>query len=116
MEEKTIDAYIALYPSNIQGRMNKIRKTIHETVSNLEETISWSMPTFKYKKKNLIHFAGHKNHIGIYPGSDAISHFSEELKNHSHLKGAFQIPNDKEVDYELIRKIALFNKEQIDKR
>ena len=39
--------------------MNKIRKTIHETVSNLEETISWSMPTFKYKK-NLIHFAGHK--------------------------------------------------------
>lgn len=110
-----IDEYVAAYSEEIEERMAKIRRTIHETIDNLEEKISWAMPTFKYKGKNLIHFAGHKNHIGIYPGDEAIDYYKDDLKDYSYTKGAIQFPNTKEIDFELIKKLALFNKEKIDK-
>ncbi|MEZ4983172.1 MAG: DUF1801 domain-containing protein, partial [Saprospiraceae bacterium] len=64
---KDIDQYIADFPEEIQERLQIIRKAIKEEVPEGEEAISYQIPTFKFKKKNLVHFAGFKNHIGFYP-------------------------------------------------
>ncbi len=72
------------------------------------EKISYGMPTFYYNG-NLIHFAMYKNHLGIYPGPDAINHFKERLQAYKTSKGAIQFPLDQLLPEKLIADIIAFN-------
>jgi uncharacterized protein YdhG (YjbR/CyaY superfamily) len=58
------------------------------------------------EKQNIIHFSAHKNHLGLYPGPEAIEHFSEQLVEYKSSKGAVQFPYNKPIPYELIAEIA----------
>jgi uncharacterized protein YdhG (YjbR/CyaY superfamily) len=100
-----IDAYIAEQPESIQPYLNQIRDTIRAALPKAQERISWRMPTY-WDKRNIIHFAAHKNHVGLYPGPEAIVHFSEELKEYSTSKGAIQFPYHQQIPLALIREIA----------
>lgn len=102
---KTIDDYINLQPEGIRPLLNTIKNVIHDTIPEAEEKISWRMPTY-YKNSNIIHFAAFKNHIGLYPGDEAIKHFASELVNYKTSKGAIQIPYNSELPIELIIKIT----------
>lgn len=102
---KTIDEYILTQPESVQPLLYQVRDTIHAAIPDAEERISWSMPTF-WKKHNIIHFAAHKKHIGLYPGDKAIEHFSDRLIKYKSSKGAVQFPYDKPIPYEIITDIS----------
>lgn len=104
----TIEEYINSFDEEIRPRLNELRQLILDIAPELKEKISWGMPTF-YMKKNIIHFAAHKKHIGLYPGPDAIVAFADRLADYQTSKGAIRIPNDKEFDKELIKDMILFN-------
>jgi uncharacterized protein YdhG (YjbR/CyaY superfamily) len=103
----TIDEYIALFPADIQKILTEIRATIRRSALDAVEKISWQMPTF-HQKENLIHFAAAKNHIGIYPGAEAMEVFASELSDYKTSKGAIQLPLSKPIPYELIARIVRF--------
>ena len=105
---KTIDEYIALFPRDVQEKLQEIRKAVQEEAPTAVEKISWGMPTF-YLKGNLIHFAAYKKHIGIYPGAAAIEFFSEKLKSYKSSKGAVQLPLNKPLPLNLICEMVRFN-------
>ena len=100
-----IDEYISRQNEAIQPRPKAIRETIRAAIPDAEERISYQMPTF-WKGRNIIHFAAAKKHIGIYPGGEATSAFSDRLTEYKTSKGAIQLPNDKELPLELIADIA----------
>lgn len=100
-----IDEYISRQNEAIQPRLKAIRETIRAAIPDAEERISYQMPTF-WKGRNIIHFAAAKKHIGIYPGGEATSAFSDRLTEYKTSKGAIQLPNDKELPLELIADIA----------
>lgn len=108
MTGNVIDEYINQCSKEIQPKLKELRKIILEVSKDLTEKMSWQMPTFYYKK-NIIHFAANKNHIGIYPGPEAIEAFSDRLSEYKTSKGAIQIPNDRELDIKLIQDIVKFN-------
>lgn len=111
---ETIDDYINMQSDEaVKQRLNEIRKTIRAAIPEAVECISWSMPTWK-KNHNIIHMAAGKNHIGIYPGPEAIIHFQKELEDYSSSKGTIRLPNNKPLPLELIRSIALWCYEQED--
>lgn len=103
----TIDEYIALYPTDIQRILKKIRATVREAAPEAVEKISWRMPTF-HQKENLVHFAAMKNHIGFYPGAEGVAAFAARLGEYKTSKGAIQFPLTKPVPYELIANITRF--------
>ncbi len=107
---ETIDAYIAHFEPEAQEIMQQVRRVIQETAPQSSERISWQMPTF-YLYGNLIHFAAHKTHLGIYPGSEAMEVFAEDLKDYKTSKGAVQFPYSKPIPYDLIRKITAYRVE-----
>jgi uncharacterized protein YdhG (YjbR/CyaY superfamily) len=72
------------------------------------------MPTF-WKKHNLIHYAAMKNHIGIYPGSEAIEAFAAELTPYEVSKGAIHIPYSRELPLDLIARIGTWCLQQYGK-
>ncbi len=112
-EYSTIDEYIQGFPEDVQSRLEKIRQTIKNAAPVAVEAISYRMPTFKLKGKNLVHFAAFKNHIGFYPIPSGIEAFKEELSIYKQGKGSVQFPLEKPIPYDLIRRIVEFRvKEQ----
>lgn len=104
---ETIDEYIEAQPREAQSYLNQIRETIKRAIPEAQERISWSMPTY-WKGRNIIHFAGFKKHIGLYPGPEAVVEFAERLKGYKTSKGAVQLPLDKPLPLELIAEIAVW--------
>lgn len=107
MEIKTIDEYILACPVEIQEMLKKLRKTIKEAAPEAQEKISWGMATFALHG-NLIHFAAHKSHIGLYPGASGVEVFKNELSEFKTSKGAIQFPINKPIPYELVKKIVKY--------
>jgi len=104
---KTIDDYIAGFPEDIQMLLEKIRLTIREAAPEAEEAISYQMPTFRLKG-NLVHFAAHAKHIGLYPAPTGIEQFKEELSAYESGKGSIKFSLDEPIPFELISKIVAF--------
>jgi len=104
---KNIDDYIADFPVDVQLLLEKVRRTIKKTAPKAEEAIKYQMPTFVLNG-NLIHFAGYKNHIGLYPGSRPIAEFNDELSRYETSKGTIRLPLDKPIPVGLISKITKF--------
>ncbi len=113
MKNNVIDEYLKQYNDEVKTILENIRNIIHELVPNIKEKISYGIPTF-YLKKNIIHFAAYKNHIGIYPGADAIEHFKNELKEYETSKGTIRFPLKAHIPYNLIKEIIIYNISNID--
>lgn len=103
---KTIEAYIMCQDEEKQADLFLVRQALQQALPEAEERISWSMPTY-WRNHNILHFAASKKHIGLYPGSAAVTEFREELKKYSVDKGTIRIPYGS-VDTDLIQKIALW--------
>lgn len=103
-----IDHYISEFPKNIQEKLTQIRECIKELVPQATEAISYGMPTFKLNGKNLIHFAGFKNHIGLYPFPSGIQAFKDETKDYVTSTGTIQFELDKPLPMDLITRIVQF--------
>ena len=104
---KNIDDYIGDFPPDVQLMLEKVRTAIRKAAPKAEEAIKYQMPTFVLNG-NLIHFAGYKNHIGLYPGSKPIEEFKDELSRYETSKGTIRLPLDKPIPVGLISKITKF--------
>ncbi len=102
-----VDQYIATFPSDVQEKLTQIRVLIRRLVPEAEECISWQMPTYKLKG-NLVHFAGHKHHLGLYPGASGIEHFQDKFTGYKFSKGAVQFPYSQPLPEALIAEIIAF--------
>ena len=102
-----IKEYIAEQDETIRPRLEDVYKVIRDAMPNAEERISWGMPTF-WERRNIIHFASAKKHIGLYPGPEAIDFFADRLQGYKTSKGAIQLPNNKELPIDLIKDIAIW--------
>ena len=111
----SIDDYIKNQKAEVQPVLQAIRETIHAAAPEAVEKISWSMPTF-WQGENLIHFAVFKNHIGIFPGGEAVGVFADRLKEYKTSKGTIQLPFDRPVDYNLIEDIVCWRVKQSKER
>ena len=103
-----IDIYINAQEPEIQDLLRSVRRVIAESIPDATEKISYQMPTW-YRGHNLIHFAAQKKHLGLYPGPEAVEHFTDEIKERGlkFSKGAIQFPYDR-VDLDLIGRIAKY--------
>lgn len=102
---KTIDEYIEQERTEVQPILYEVREALRKVLPDAEERISYGMPTY-WKKHNLVHFAAQKNHLGFYPGDQAIVHFQDQLRDYKTSKGAIQFPYHKPLPLDLIVEIA----------
>ena len=108
---ETIDQYIEEQDEGIWSRLNEVRQILHTAIPEAQEKISWSMPTF-WKGKNIIHFAASKNHLGLYPGGEAITVFADRLADYDVSKGTIRLSYNQPLPKELITDIAKWCYEQ----
>jgi uncharacterized protein YdhG (YjbR/CyaY superfamily) len=107
----SIDDYIAEQSSEVRPLLQSVRETIRAAAPKAVEKISWQMPTF-WQGENIVHFAAFKNHIGVFPGDEAVSVFAERLSSCKASKGTIQFPLDRPIDHKLIADIVCWRVER----
>ena len=101
----SVDEYISRQKENIQPILVCLKDTIRDAIPDAEETIAWSMPSWK-KNGYIIQFAVSTKHISVYVGQEAVDHFYESLKEFDIYKGGIRFKHDQEMPLSLISEIA----------
>jgi uncharacterized protein YdhG (YjbR/CyaY superfamily) len=104
---RTISEYIGFAPSQAQEHLQKLYTVLKKVAPNATEAIKWGNPVFE-EGRILFAFSAHKAHINFAPTPAALDAFRDELAKHKTGKGTLQIPYDKPVPSDLIRRIATF--------
>ena len=106
-----VEIYIKSFPEEVQEKLLEIRKIIFSIAPDAMEKISYGMPGFFLNNKPLVYVAGYKNHIGFYATPNGHEKFAKELSVYKQGKGSVQFPLNKEIPFDLIRRIVEFRKE-----
>jgi uncharacterized protein YdhG (YjbR/CyaY superfamily) len=67
MAAQTVDEYVASFPADIAARLAQVRAAIRAEVPDPEEKMRYGIAAVMLGGRYALHFAGWKQHIGIYP-------------------------------------------------
>ena len=109
VKPKDVDEYIARFPIETQGILQRIRTTIKKIVPDAEEKISYGIPTINLNGTYLIYFAAYKKHIGFYPVPSNITQLGKEFEAYKTSgKGTIQFPLNKPIPMNLVTKLVRY--------
>jgi len=102
---QSIDEYISACPPDSQAYLRQIRKLIHTLVPDAKERISYQIAAFERNGKNLIHFAGWKKHVSLYPVPAGSEAFERQVRPYVDGKGTLKFPLDEPLPIKLIERV-----------
>ena len=103
---QSIDEYIAACPPESQAYLRQIRKLIRTLVPDAKEKISYQMAAFERNGKNLIHFAGWKKHVSLYPVPAGSEAFERQIAKYLDGKGTVKFLLDEPLPIKLIERVV----------
>lgn len=104
---RTIPEYIESAPPQAQDHLRKLYGLLKEVAPDATEAIKWGNPVFE-ERRILFAFPAHKAHINFAVTPAALEPFRDELARRKTGKGTLQIPYDKPIPEELVRKLAMY--------
>lgn len=103
----TIDEYLENNATPVQKQaLNHIRSYASSLIPDVEETISYGIPTLNYKGKYVIYFAAFKNHMSVFPGGTMAEDLSSQLEGYKIAKGTIRFTEDKPLPDSIIKYIV----------
>jgi uncharacterized protein YdhG (YjbR/CyaY superfamily) len=100
------DEYLAAVPEPARTTLEKLRRMIGAAVPEATETISYRLPTFKYRGKPLVALGASKDHCAFYLMSYVPRGLEAELEKYDMGKGTIRFPADKPLPAALVRKVV----------
>lgn len=109
---KTVDAYIARAPIEVQGKLRQVRTAIRSVIPNSIESMSYQMPYYakkgdlSWQERSIVWFGLQSKHIGLYLPPPIISEHKKDLKGYKTTKSAVHFPLDKRLPFSLIKRLV----------
>jgi uncharacterized protein YdhG (YjbR/CyaY superfamily) len=101
----TIAEYIRAAPREGQPNLRRLYAILKSVAPEAEEAIKWGTPFF-VEPRFLFAFSAHKAHLSFAPTAEGLEAFRQELEKHKTTKNFLQVPYNKPLPEDLIRKIA----------
>ena len=111
----TIAEYIRAAPREGQPHLRRLYSILKSVAPEAEEAIKWGTPFF-VEPRFLFAFSAQKAHLNFAPTAAGLEAFRKELENHKTTKNFLQIPYDKPLPEDLIRKIAEYRLRNVGER
>ena len=110
-----IEAYLADQPPAARMALEELRGRIATLAPEATEAISYGMPSFRYKDRYLVSYAGWAKHCSFYPltGATVAAH-ATELEGLSVDKGTIRFVPPQRLSDTLLRAIVTERKAAID--
>lgn len=109
-----IDDYLQGLEAPQRTELERVRAIVKGLAPDVEEVIGYGIPTFKYKGKNLLHFAAYTDHLSVFPGPPAIEAVKSELTDFKLSKGTIQFTLEKSIPETTLKKIIQHRLDSID--
>ena len=103
----TIAGYIRAALREGQPHVRRLYAILKSVAPEAEEAIKWGTPFF-VEPRFLFAFSAHKAHLNFAPTAAGLEPFRKELEKHKTTKNYLQIPYDKPLPANLIRRIAKY--------
>ncbi|WP_280234341.1 iron chaperone [Nocardia cyriacigeorgica] len=98
--------HIAGFPDDVRPVLNGLRATIRAALPGAEESIRYDIPTYRLHDHNVVHFAGWKQHISLYPVPEGDAELARTLARYQTGKGTLKFPLGEPIPEELITRIV----------
>jgi uncharacterized protein YdhG (YjbR/CyaY superfamily) len=106
---KSVDDYMASKPGHVAEVLETVRGAILKALPNVEELISYKMPTYKQGGAVILHLAAWKHHYSLYPARPTlVAAFKKELAAYEVERSTIRFPLSAPVPVKLIAAIAKF--------
>ncbi len=103
---QSIDEYFAACPVESHAYLAQIRTLIHALAPDAKEKISYQIACFELNGRNLIHFAGWKKHVSLYPVPAGSEAFERQIAKYAGGKGTVKFPLDEPLPLNLIERVV----------
>ncbi len=115
----SVEEYLAGVPAAERAVLQELRATIRAAVPDADETISYQMPTFKYRGRALVGYAAFAKHCSLFPYSkgvlvtlqDALRPYDTSGKG-----GTVRFTVDAPLPVDLVRRIVATRIDEIEER
>ena len=104
----TVSEYVQALTPGQRAQFERVRRIVRRLVPDAEETISYGIPTFKYRGSYVIYFGASKNHMSVYPTVGGV----EPTKG---TKGTFRFTEDEPVPEDVVVTIVSHRVAEIDR-
>lgn len=103
---ESVEAYLAeIEPEVFRQALLSLRGVLISELPDAVEVISYGIPTFKVNGRNVIHYAGFKRHLTLFPGA-IVSDFADQLRGFETTKGGIHFTPDHMIPEDLVRQIT----------
>jgi uncharacterized protein YdhG (YjbR/CyaY superfamily) len=103
-QRKTIDAYLAEVSPNSRALLQKLRRTIHAVVPDVEECISYGIPAFRRGGRVIGGFSATSKGCSYYPFSGkTLTTVGSDIESYDRTKSALHF--DEPLPAGLVRKL-----------
>jgi len=112
-----VDARLAAMPADQRAALQALRETIAAAAPEAEETISYSMPAFRYRGRALVSYDAFKTHCSLFPMSAAlIESLGDDVAGFATAKGTLRFTPEHPLPNSLVERIVRERMAQIDAR
>ena len=102
-----VRAYLAARPPDTRRVLKQLRAIIRDSAAGLTDAWSYQIPAFRLDGKILVWYAAWKNHVSLYPVSDAAKRANAAaLSGYGTSKGTVRFPLDRPLPVSLIKRLV----------
>ena len=114
----SVDDYLAQLPEKSRKALEKLRGQVEKLAPDTTQSISYQMPTFKYRGRALLGFAAFKDHCSLFPYSKGVlATLEQELEPFDTSgKGTIRFTTEKPLPASLIKEIVKVRIDEIEAR
>ena len=106
MGSLSYEDYVGKVDLSSQKVLEDVMRLVLKLMPEAELSISYGIPIFKLKGRNLVHFGAFKDHWSFFSGTSVIEAFKGSLSAYKMSKGTVQSPYSMKVDFGLFRDIG----------
>jgi uncharacterized protein YdhG (YjbR/CyaY superfamily) len=102
----SVDEYLRGVDEPGRSTLETLRRTIHESIPDVEEVISYRVPAFRVGGETVAGFAAFKNHLSYLPFSGSVlPELADELEGYAMTKSSLHFPADRPLPKALVQKL-----------
>lgn len=114
-DPNAIDEYLRNVVDPAQrAALERIRALVHRLVPEVEESVSYRMPTLSYRGRALVYFTASNKHMSFYPSSWALDELRDRLSGYRTTQHSVQFTIQNPLPDELLEDLVLVHKRVID--
>lgn len=102
----TVQEYLDSFPDDVAAVLRQVQDRLRAAAPGADEVISYGIPTLRLEGRSLVHFAGWKKHVSIYPAPDDLSSLEPAIERYVAGRGTLKFPLSEPMPLELIESVG----------